>query len=66
MVLLQKWPFFQLLFFSGNIGQENVVYVILEPKQLLSRLSKQEVEKIEKLTFSPCFGPKMTIFATFF
>ena len=31
MVLVQKWPFFQL-FFLGNIGQENVVYDILERK----------------------------------
>ena len=32
MVLVQKWPFFQLLF-SGNIGQENVFYDILEQKK---------------------------------
>ena len=31
MVLVQKWPFFQL-FFLGNIGQENVFYDILEGK----------------------------------
>ena len=31
MVLVQKWPFFQL-FLLGNIGQENVFYVILERK----------------------------------
>ena len=31
MVLVQKWPFFQL-FFKGNIGQENVFYDILERK----------------------------------
>ena len=31
MVLVQKWPFFQL-FFLGNIGQENILYDILEPK----------------------------------
>ena len=31
MVLVQKWPFFQL-FFLGNIGQENVFYDILERK----------------------------------
>ena len=29
MDLVQKWPFFQL-FFSGNIGQENAFYDILE------------------------------------
>ena len=31
MVLVQKWPFFQL-FFLGNIEQENVFYNILERK----------------------------------
>ena len=31
MVLIQKWPFFQI-FFLGNIGQENVFYDILEGK----------------------------------
>ena len=31
MVLVQKWPFF-LLFFYGNIGQENVFCDILERK----------------------------------
>ena len=31
MLLVQKWPFFQLFFF-GNIGQENVFYDILERK----------------------------------
>ena len=31
MVLVQKWPFFQL-FFLGNIGEENVFYDILERK----------------------------------
>ena len=31
MVLVQKWPFFKL-FFLSSIGQENVFYDILEPK----------------------------------
>ena len=31
MLLVQKWPLFQLFFF-GNIAQENVFYDILEPK----------------------------------
>ena len=34
MVLLQKRPFFQV-FFLGSIGQENVFYDILEPKNTL-------------------------------
>ena len=37
MVLIQKWPFFQLLFL-GNIDQENVFYDILERKKCLFRL----------------------------
>ena len=32
MVLVQKWPFFQAFFFLGNLGLENVFYVILERK----------------------------------
>ena len=32
MVLVQKWPFFQL-YFLGTIGQENVFYDILERKK---------------------------------
>ena len=31
MVLVKKWPFFQL-FFLGNIGHQNVIYDILEQK----------------------------------
>ena len=50
MVLVQKWPFFQL-FFLGNIRNENVFYGILEEKKRFSRLKKQQVQKVEKLTF---------------
>ena len=32
MVQVQKWPFFELFFFSGNLGKENVFYDILERK----------------------------------
>ena len=70
MVLVQKWPFFQV-FFLGNIGQENVFYDNLERKKRLFRLYKQEVEKLEKSTFfskglTHGFGPKMADFSTFF
>ena len=34
MVLVQKWPFLQLFFFLGNIGQKNVFYDILEWKNI--------------------------------
>ena len=32
MVLFQKWLLFQVFFFLGNIGQENVFHDILERK----------------------------------
>ena len=47
MVLVQKWPFFEL-FFLGNISKENILYDIMERKKRLSRLSKQEVQTVEK------------------
>ena len=50
MALVKKWPFFQL-FFLGKIGQENVFYDILERKNGFSRPKKQEVQKVDKLTF---------------
>ena len=49
MVLVQKWQFIEL-FFLGNIGQENVFYDILEQKKTLSRLSKEEIQKVQNLT----------------
>ena len=50
MVLVQKWPFFQLFFFLGNIRQENVLYDILERKNTFLGY-KKKVQKVEKLTF---------------
>ena len=50
MVLVQKWPFFQL-FFLGNIEQENVFYDILEPKNAFLGYKNKKFKKIEKLTF---------------
>ena len=32
MVLVKNWPFFYVIFFLGNIGQENMFYDILERK----------------------------------
>ena len=49
MVLVQKWPIFQL--FLCNIGQENAFYDILEGKNDFVAYKKQEVQKVEKLTF---------------
>ena len=49
MVFGQKWPFFQL-FFSGNIGQENVFYDILEQKKAFLGF-KNEKFKNSKIAF---------------
>ena len=69
MVLVQKWPFFQL-FFLGNIGQENVFYDILEGKTPFQAI-KTRSPKTRKIGIFPKglthgFGPKMAIFPTFF
>ena len=44
MVLLEKWPFFQL-FFLDNIGQEIVFYDILERKNALLGYKKKKFKK---------------------
>ena len=44
MVLVQKWPFFEL-FFLGNIGQENILYDILEQKNAILGYKKKKVKK---------------------
>ena len=51
MVLVQKWPFFQICFFLSNISQENAFYDVLERKNAFLGYKKQDVEKVEKLTF---------------
>ena len=70
MVLVQKWPFFQL-FFLGNLGQENVFYDILEQKKTPFQGIKTTSFKSRKINIFPKelthgFGPKMAIFPTFF
>ena len=49
---MQKWPFFQV-FLLGNIDQINVSYDILELKERLSRLKKQQDQNVEKLEIFP-------------
>ena len=44
MVLVQKWPFFQLFFF-GNIGQENVFDDIPEPKNAFLAYKNNKFKK---------------------
>ena len=51
MVCVKKWRYFQLFFFSGNIGQENVFYDILERKIAFVGYKKREDENVEKWSF---------------
>ena len=69
MVLGQKWPFYQV-FFLGNVGKENVFYIILERKNasLSNKNKKLKSRKIDVFSkeLTHGFGPKMAIFPTFF
>ena len=65
MVLVQKWPFFQL-FFLGNVGEKNVFYVILERKKAFLGYKNKMFQKSKNSHFSTHgFGQKMAIFRTF-
>ena len=70
MVFVQKLPFFQLFFFLGNIGQENVFYDILERKNAClgyetGSLKSPKVDIFPKgLTHG--FHSKMAIFFSLF
>ena len=44
MVLVQKWPFFQL-FFLGNIGQEKFFYNILEGENAFLIYKNKKLKK---------------------
>ena len=69
MIIVGKWPFFQLLFL-GNIGQENVFYDILERKNAFLGYKNKTFKKsknwllLKRLTHG--FGSKMAIFPIFF
>ena len=69
MVLVQKWPFFQLFFF-GNIGQEHVLYDILERNNAIlgdkKRSSKSRKIAIFSNGLTHVFALKMIIFPTSF
>ena len=69
MVLVQKWPFFQL-FFLGNIGQENVFYDILERKNAFLGNKNNKLKKSKNWHFSkgvnPWFCSKIGHFSNFF
>ena len=51
MVLIQKWPFFQLFFF-GNIGQENGFHDILERKDVFLGYKNKKFKKSRSWDFS--------------
>ena len=51
MVFVQKWPYFQL-FFLGNIGQNNVLYDILERKNAVLVCKNNKFKKYKNWHFS--------------
>ena len=70
MVLVQKCPFFNLFFFLGNIGQENVYYDILERKNAFLGYNNKNFKRSTNCHFSkgvnPWFWSKNGIFSNFF
>ena len=69
MVLVQKWPFFQL-FFLRNIGQENVFYDILQQKNARVSYKNENFKKSKNWHFSkrviPWFWSKNGHFSNFY
>ena len=69
MVLVQKWPFFQL-FFLGNIGEENVFYDILEGKNAFLGYKNKKFKKSKNWHFckgvNPWFWYENGHFSNFF
>ena len=70
MVLVQKLPFFQLFFFSGNIGQENVFFDILKRKNAFVGYKNKKFKKSKNWHFpkgvNPWFWSKNGHFSNFF
>ena len=56
MVLVKKWPFFQL-FVLGNIGQENVFHDILERKNAFLSYKNKKFKKLKNSHFSKGVNP---------
>ena len=69
MVLVEKWPFF-LLLFLGNIGQENVFDFILKQKNAFLSHKKKKFKKWKNCHFpkrvNPWFWSKNGHLSTFF
>ena len=68
MVLVLKWPFFQLVFL-GNIEQENVFYDILERKNAFLGYKNKKLKKSKNSHLSKgvnsWFWPKIGHFSNF-
>ena len=70
MVLVQKWPFFQL-FFLGSFCARKMSFTIFQNKKTPFQAIKTRRSKSRKIDIFPKglthgFGPKMAIFPTFF
>ena len=69
MVLVQKWPFFQL-FFLAKISQKNVFYDIVERKNAFLSYKNKKLKKLKNWYFSkgvnPWFWSKNGHFSNFF
>ena len=69
MVLVQKWPFFQL-FFLGNISQENVFCDILQKKNVFKTRKRKFSESLTNGSFLKGlvhgFGQKIELFYVYF
>ena len=69
MVLVLKWPFFCKLFFSGNIGEEQFFYDILEQKNAFLGYKNKKLENSKNCHFSkrvnPRFWSKNSCFCSF-
>ena len=69
MVLVQKWPIFQLVFL-GNIGQGSVFCDILKRKNAFLDYKKNKFKKLKNWHFckgvNPCFWSKNGLFSNFF
>ena len=57
MVLVQKYPFFQLFLGGGNRGQENVFYDILHREHALVAYKNKKFKKSNNWTLSKGVNP---------
>ena len=69
MVLVQKWPLYQL-FFLGNVGQKNVFYDILKRKNAFLDYKYKKLKKSKNWHFpegvNPWFWSKNDDFSNFY